>query len=102
MPFVLNLIYLLTLAALRLPCLLYRMLSLGQVSRGLVGEALGRGSAADRRSAVPLVPRGERGRGPAAPAAGERDGAAAAELGGRRSRRPRRPGWPSPGGPFPT
>ena len=66
-----------------LPLLLYRMFRSGKYREGWSREVPGRGPAPDRRSALPLVPRGQRGRGPAAPAAGPRAGAAAAGLGRR-------------------
>src|SRR3954447_21978863 len=56
----------------------------GEVSRGMVREGAGKGPAADRGSALRLVPRGERGRGPAAPAADRRADAPASRLGGGR------------------
>src|SRR5512135_2040135 len=67
----------------------------GQVPRGVVREAAGPGTAADRRPSLPLVPRGERGRGLAAPADGARAGAAAAGVAGRHLDDD--PGWPGGG-----
>ena len=78
------------------------MAPLGQVSRGVGGEGSGQGPAADRRPALPLVPRGERGRGPAAPSPGPRAGPPPAGLGGRGLDDDARPAWRSPGGPIPT
>ena len=80
MPVLLNLIYL--DASVRLRALADLPGGpLGEVPGRLVGEGDGRGPAADRRPALRLVPRRERGRGAAAQADPAGAGAAAAGLG---------------------
>ena len=81
MPCLLNLIYATLLAACS-PLLLYRSLRTGRVPRGLGREVPGPGPAPDRRPALRLVPRRQRGRGPAPQADPPGAGPAAAGLGG--------------------
>ena len=81
MPFALNLIYAVALVIFS-PLALLPMAASGQVPRGLGREAAGQGTVADRRTALPLVSRRERGRGAAAPPAGAGDGPSPAQLGG--------------------
>ena len=101
MPLALNVIY--AAALVIFAPLLDLSVGSGRASIAKVGvRSSGATPPADRRPALPLVPRGERGRGPAAPAARPRDGPPPARLGDRRSR-PRRPrGWPWPAGPIRT
>ena len=82
MPFALNVIYS-RLAGDPLAAAVVPMASSRQVSRGWARKVPGQGPVAHRRPALPLVSRGERGRGLAVAAAGARDGPPAAQLGGR-------------------
>ena len=82
MPFVLNVIYSAALVFFS-PLLFYRWLRAGKYREGWSEKFLGKAPAADRRPAVPLVSRGERGRGLAAAAPGARDGPPPAQLAGR-------------------
>ena len=82
MPFALNFIYIATLIFYA-PVLLYRMIRSAKYRDGLWEKFWGKAPDADRRETLPLVSRGERGRGAAAPPPGSRDGQAQAELGDR-------------------
>ena len=82
MPFALNVIYSAALVIFS-PLLFYRWIRAGKYREGWSEKFLGQGPVAHRRPALPLVSRGQRGRGLALAALGARNGPPSSQLAGR-------------------